>query len=114
MSCTRAKGGDDTLYADTGNDWPYGGTGADEFAFADWFDNLGTNRILDFENGIDKIVLAGFGVDTIVEALDQALSQSGSNAVIELDSQPRHVGPAYGPSGHRRGMGQIDASDFII
>ena len=46
--------GNDTLWGGVGNDYLYGGEGADIFIFDK---NDGTNKIFDYEQGIDKIMI---------------------------------------------------------
>ena len=50
----KGMGGDDTLSGGKGNDILYGGAGADTFVFLNASAN-GTDRITDFEHGIDRL-----------------------------------------------------------
>lgn len=79
--------GDDTLIAGAGNDVLEGGGGADTFVFSE---TTGSNRILDFEVGVDRVDLEGFsvgqgslntsGADTIF-----TYNQNGVNFTITFD-----------------------------
>ena len=51
--------GNDTLIGGAGNDWLEGGSGADKFVFSQSVVN-GTDRIQDFEHGVDKLVFTTF------------------------------------------------------
>jgi hypothetical protein len=67
-------GGDDTLAGRAGNDTLLGGTGADRFVFQRGDD---TDRIRDFQDNVDTILLGGFaGVTSASTALGHA-RQSG-------------------------------------
>lgn len=78
------QAGDDTLMADAGNDKIRGGDGADIFAFADWENDLGKNKILDFEDGIDLIDLSFFPIDDLTDFVADAVTAKDGNAVINL------------------------------
>ena len=66
--------GDDTLIGGKGNDLLHGGAGADRFVFDSESD---TDRILDFEDGTDILVIRGN-----LQFSDLDIKQSGHNAVI--------------------------------
>jgi Ca2+-binding RTX toxin-like protein len=57
--------GDDVLIGGTGRDTLTGGSGADRFVLESFNESngAGRDRILDFEQGADKIDLSGIGVD---------------------------------------------------
>jgi Ca2+-binding RTX toxin-like protein len=74
-------GGDDTLAGRAGNDTLLGGTGADRFVFQRGYD---TDRIRDFQDNGDTILLGGFaGVTSASTALGHA-RQSGAHVVFDL------------------------------
>ncbi len=66
--------GDDTLIGGKGNDLLHGGAGADRFVFDSESE---TDRILDFEDGTDILVIRGK-----LQFSDLDIKQSGHNAVI--------------------------------
>ena len=73
--------GDDRLDGGTGGDVLTGGAGADQFVFAK---ASGADRVLDFQNNLDVLVLHGFvGVSTAAQALSHAV-QSGTNVVFDF------------------------------
>lgn len=73
--------GDDRLDGGAGRDFLTGGAGADQFVFAK---TAGADRVMDFENDVDVLVLSGFaGVTTAVQALSHAL-QYGANVVFNF------------------------------
>jgi Ca2+-binding RTX toxin-like protein len=75
------SGGDDRLAGRGGADVLMGGAGADRFVFAPGFE---ADRITDFRNDIDSIVLQGFGgVITATQALSHA-RQSGSDVILDF------------------------------
>ncbi len=61
--------GTDRLTAGAGNDSLSGGTGADSFVFTGWT-NGETDRIRDFEDGIDRISVTGLPGSTAAARLD--------------------------------------------
>lgn len=75
-------GGDkaDRLTGREGDDRLVGGGGSDLFVFLSGFDN---DRIDDFEAGLDRLLLRGFGFGTSQEAID-AFVQVGSNLVLTM------------------------------
>ena len=81
----RVVGGDgnDDLIGGAGNDRLTGGTGADFFAFAD---GHGTDRIYDFEDGVDIIAyspdLSGFSDLTIVQSRANVVITSALGTII--------------------------------
>lgn len=73
--------GTDTLLGRAGNDVLVGGSGADRFVFQRNYDS---DRIHDFEDNVDTIVLGGFaGVTSVTSALALA-RQSGAHVVFEF------------------------------
>lgn len=74
--------GDDRLNGQGGNDRLIGSSGTDEFVFRAGY---GTDRILDFENNIDKIDLTSWGFTDKSDVMALA-KQSGSVTVIKFDT----------------------------
>ena len=68
--------GDDNLDGEEGNDLLTGGAGADVFEYYPGFDAGGTDRITDFESGVDIIqVLTGFVTgDTVVFTAEEIVA----------------------------------------
>ncbi len=76
----RIFGGDgrDVIHAGAGSDNLTGGAAADEFHFVSA--NNGTNRIHDFEDGIDRIVLSETGFDSLM------ISSVGSDTHVQFET----------------------------
>lgn len=73
--------GYDRLDGGTGRDFLTGGAGADQFVFSK---AAGVDRVMDFENDVDTLVIKGFaGVTTATLALSHAV-QSGLNVVFNF------------------------------
>ncbi|OYU39293.1 MAG: hypothetical protein CFE33_12895 [Pseudorhodobacter sp. PARRP1] len=73
--------GNDRLDGGTGRDFLTGGEGADQFIFAK---GSGADRVLDFENDVDVLVLRGLtGITTAAEALSHAVQQ-GAHVVFNF------------------------------
>ncbi|MCC0024429.1 MAG: cadherin domain-containing protein, partial [Hyphomicrobiaceae bacterium] len=72
----RGQRGDDTLIAGRGQDMLTGGAGADVFVFSK---NQQKNKILDFQDGVDKLDLSGFGFSSKAEA-KLAFAELGSTS----------------------------------
>lgn len=74
-------GGDgmDTLQGWAGNDILFGGRGADAFYFARGW---GSDRIVDFERGIDVVNFVGFGL--LREQIQGFSTQIGADLVIKI------------------------------
>ena len=93
------RGGDgaDLLIGGRGNDFLFGGLGRDVFQFNS---GSGSDRIRDFENGIDRIQVLGVAFDSLTFAQDgnSTLITYGAN-VIRVDG----ILP-----------GLLDAGDFIL
>ena len=79
--------GRDTLMGGTGDDVLTGGRGADRFIFERGMD---VDRITDFRNDTDKLVLDGFGLYGTWQIADR-ITQSGRNVVIDLGEGDRVV-----------------------
>lgn len=94
-------GGKDRINGGTGDDSLTGGTKRDTFEFDGLVDE-GSDRITDFENGVDRIEIAG---ETFA---DLTIRQTGSgNARVVLDSGTEIL--LVGVS-----KAEVDASDFIF
>jgi serralysin len=102
--------GDDILAGEAGDDQLTGGAGADVFVFTP---GSGLDRILDFEDGIDRIAISGFGAafDTPAEWIAAAV-QVGVNLDIRLPDP----GAATTTTIRIRdfSLAQLDADDFLI
>lgn len=96
--------GNDTLNGGTGKDDLTGGTGADVFVF-DSSSKIG--RIMDFEDGIDRIDLTGLADAGITQFEMLGLAQSGSMAIVTLSGSNR-IELVNTDSA------DLDASDFIF
>lgn len=96
--------GDDLLAADSGSDNLSGGEGSDRFIYygsryvasIDELEVFGTDRILDFERGVDRIELYGFNTsfeeldsdgDQILTVNDSSISSSGSGLSIDFSDE---------------------------
>lgn len=105
----RGGGGNDTLYGESGSDTLNGNGGADVFGYADIVAGTaggwGSDSIVAFQNGVDKISFAGASAIhsmadlTISTASGDTLIDTGGGEVIRL------VGFA---------RANLDASDFIF
>lgn len=105
--------GQDTLFGGGGNDTMRGGAGADEFVYETSDKDFGTDRIVDFENGTDKINIAAFGID-IADFVSDAVSNHNGNAVIDLSYlNPADLTEYSGTIILVGQAGNIDALDFI-
>ena len=71
--------GNDMLHGSQGNDVLIGGAGSDRFAFSG---PNGTDTIADFQQGLDKIVITGYGA-----ALDSFSDLAGHIAQVGTDVQ---------------------------
>lgn len=72
--------GNDTLYGQAGNDQLYGGSGSDVFVFGAGY---ARDRIADFEDDVDIILLTGTGISTVGAAMAHA-RQSGSDVIFDF------------------------------
>ncbi|MDO8982160.1 cellulase family glycosylhydrolase [Cypionkella sp.] len=71
--------GDDRFFSGTGADFLNGGLGADQFLFER---HSGADRVMDFEDNVDVVLLRGFaGVSTVAQAFIHAV-QNGANVVF--------------------------------
>ncbi len=75
------EGGDDVLEGGAGNDILIGGEGADIFTFGPGF---GTDVILDFQIGLDRLDFSDFGPDF---ASSVSVTQEGRDAVFSFGSE---------------------------
>ncbi|MEO1397568.1 MAG: CHRD domain-containing protein [Pseudomonadota bacterium] len=74
------QAGDDVLNGEGGNDVLIGGEGSDTFVFEEGF---GTDIVLDFQLGVDRLDFSDFGSDF---DLSSHVSQDGSDAVVSFAS----------------------------
>lgn len=98
----------DTLYGDN-----LDGLGGSTDYFQFFERNVGTDRIKDFENGVDVIQLDGFRLDgTLADLLAGALGQNGAgDAVVRLGKLGDYKGKIVFEGVT---MAEIDASDFQV
>ena len=95
----------DTLAGGTGRDTLTGGSSADQFLFTK---TANSDRIADWQDGTDRIVLSGFGV-TSFRDIRSAISADGADATIALS--------ALGGTGTLTisgAAGLMNASDFLF
>ena len=89
--------GDDRLAGQLGDDTLLGGDGRDVFVFAE---NYGTDVVVDFEDGLDRIGLLGLTLDRVsIAPHAEGVTVAASGASVTL------LGLA---------SGQLDASDFLL
>ena len=101
----QGREGADTLDGGAGNDVLEGGTGADVFSFSR---GDGSDNILDFENGVDRLDLSSMGIGFG----DLRVVNSGSNAIVFYDeSDPADLGLIV-LTGHNSSV--VDESDFVF
>jgi serralysin len=81
----RAGAGDDTLLGGGGNDVLQGEAGADLFVFDP---GMGFDRILDFEPGVDRLLLRGLGVADFAHLL-AATADGSEGAAIDFGGGQR-------------------------
>jgi hypothetical protein len=85
---------DDILAGNRGDDWLFGDFGADIFCGGDGSDRFvlhssGGDRIVDFEDGIDRLVLSSgisFEMLAIVDSERGAIVRSGDRILVTLDN----------------------------
>lgn len=75
--------GNDRLLGEAGNDRMWGGSGIDTFVFQP---DDGSDKVRDFENGLDILDFSSFGFDTKSAVLDLA-AQSGADVVFMLPDE---------------------------
>lgn len=121
--------GNDTLYGGGGNDVfqfgtglrdggagqdiAFGGSGADIFVFQGV---SGWTRIMDFQDGVDKISFRGKGIDSI-DDLRITQCTSGGQKYVRIEYQDEGGGGIIRLDGPQHGgllVGQLTASDFIF
>lgn len=74
--------GSDTLLGEDGNDRMRGGADLDQFFY--FIADQGTDRILDFQDGIDKITISGAATLTALE-INQAISRIGTTDHVRVN-----------------------------
>ncbi|HEX8232472.1 MAG TPA: hypothetical protein VF559_03880 [Caulobacteraceae bacterium] len=94
--------GNDRLRGDHGNDVLTGGSGSDRFIFNR---QGGTDRVTDFQDGVDKLDFTNFGL-TPQQIINHA-DQVGDDVVITLDT-----GEVVRLEGFDKS--QLDSSDFFV
>ena len=95
--------GNDLLNGGTGHDTLTGGTGADIFVFTDA--GFNQDKIMDWEDGIDKLDMRSLGL-TFASFTE---SQSGANTVLTLISNNLHKITFMNTL-----TSEIDAGDFLV
>jgi hypothetical protein len=112
-------GGKDRIEGGSGNDVMYGGAGRDQFIFNQ---RSGSDDIMDFQVGVDKIVLDGrfraFSFDEIIRAsyntFDPDTGEEGSLLRIQLRERDYDKGVFVEIELHGVELGDITAEDFIF
>jgi len=94
------RAGDDVLDGGAGDDALFGQAGADLFVFAGAF---GSDRVADFQDGVDRLDFSG----TSFDFSDLSVSQAGADTLIEDG-----LGNSVTLAGVDAGV--IDAGDFIF
>lgn len=103
------KGGSssDYLYGGTGNDKLFGGEQADTFFFN--VNNVGLDRIMDFEDGADRLDLMFYGITNTTRFMSRAVKEVNGDVVIDMTKAG-----AKGTIIIEDAAGQIDISDIIF
>jgi Ca2+-binding RTX toxin-like protein len=96
------EAGDDILTGGAGGDVLAGGSGIDTFRF---LTGWGSDAILDFQNGIDRIDMSGLAGSGVLSMSDLIIGTSGADATILWNGNYIVLNNA---------AGQLDASDFIF
>jgi Ca2+-binding RTX toxin-like protein len=102
----RGHAGADTLDGGAGDDTLVGGEDGDRFVFAG---ANGADRIIDFQDGVDRIDLTAYAVNGVHDIGDFTIVQVGVNTVISN----------YDPGGgtirlDNTDAGDIDDADFLF
>ncbi|MDO5621503.1 MAG: calcium-binding protein, partial [Paracoccus sp. (in: a-proteobacteria)] len=96
--------GDDKLRGDAGDDRLIGGTGSDQFIFL-YSANNGTDQIVDFEIGIDKILIANTKIEVGFSDLLISDGEAGAEIIIGDMTHVQVLGVS---------ADQLSASDFLF
>lgn len=99
----RGNNGDDVIDGGLGEDVLIGGGGADVFVFAEGY---GEDKIRNFQDGVDKIDLSGFGF-TSFDEIEHMIHTRGFRTEIELGN-----GDELSLTGFT--VVHLDSSDFIF
>ncbi|WP_282078889.1 calcium-binding protein [Epibacterium ulvae] len=101
------RGGDgrDTLTGgdDNDDDYLFGGSGQDVFKFSE---NIGADRIEDFEDGIDVIDLSEVSSIDNFSELQAMMRQSGNKVIIDVGTDDIII--------KNTDLSQMDATDFVF
>ncbi len=102
----RGGDGDDVIGGgdDSNTDYLWGNHGADVFVFAD---GIGSDRILDFENGFDVLDFSDNSAFNNFADVSAGMTQSGSHVRLQVDAQ--NVVFIYNTD-----LADIDAGDFVF
>ncbi|HET7880328.1 MAG TPA: calcium-binding protein [Acetobacteraceae bacterium] len=99
--------GDDVLQGGQGNDVLVGGAGADRFVFSGM---NGTDTIADFQPGLDKVALSGYG-SALASFSDLAMAQVGADVQIDLAAKVAGAGMVVL---HDTQMANLTPTDFAF
>jgi len=102
----RGQGGNDTLVGGDGSDTLNGGAGADRFEFSGT--NNGVDFIEDFENGVDTLVIRGYGAP-LNQFSDLTIFEFGGDTIIDLAAAVAGAGQIVLDN---VALADIDATDF--
>jgi Ca2+-binding RTX toxin-like protein len=104
--------GSDMLVGGSGNDTLSGGAGSDVFVLS--LAEAGTDRILDFKSGVDKIQLIGLELDISSAIANAQLKFNGPMGTLTFDADG--AGPAAQPHvlAQLVGVTALLPSDFLI
>lgn len=81
-------GGNDTLVGGPGNDQLRGGAGADQFVFSG---RTGTDRIMDFQSGTDRILIDADLVPDVTDFVLNHIHETATGVVIDLPEGQRII-----------------------
>ncbi len=101
----RGQGGNDTLIGSIGDDTLDGGAGADQFIFSG---SNGTDFIEDFANGVDTLVISGYGA-ALDEFSELNLFEFGGDTFVDLSAGGGDVVVLDNIA-----LADVDATDFIF